>query len=195
MESLARKMLVTLGAVLCLFVQPTPAPVPRCSPYIIINKLVESNSWTSDSNTYFPVPPCEYGGPREALAAGDYKAVFVMAEPEKIPRHNFYEGLWFMKTGLPRMMRYLAGGEKYYFSRDILNEGYQHSTPHVRTHQLGRPTIRNPTVMDSQKLYDSVVKGKIRDLAINGPDTKTQNHYTPSIGLGATAHAPHAPHH
>ena len=40
-----------------------------------------------------------------------------------------------------------------------------------------------------------VVKGKIRDLAINGPDTKTQNHYTPSIGLGATAHAPHAPVH
>ena len=76
----------------------------RCSPYIIINKLVESNSWTSDSNTYFPVPPCEYGGPREALAAGDYKAVFVMAEPEKIPRHNFYEALWFMKTGLPRMV-------------------------------------------------------------------------------------------
>ena len=76
----------------------------RCSPYIIINKLVESNSWTSDSNAYFPVPPCEYGGPREALAAGDYKAVFVMAEPEKIPRHNFYEGLWFMKTGLPRMV-------------------------------------------------------------------------------------------
>ena len=26
-------------------------------------------------------------------------------------------------------MRYLAGGEKYYFNRDILNEGYQHSTP------------------------------------------------------------------
>ena len=76
----------------------------RCSPYIIINKLVESNSWTSDSNSYFPVPPCEYGGPREALAAGDYKAVFVMAEPEKIPRHNFYEALWFMKTGLPRMV-------------------------------------------------------------------------------------------
>ena len=85
----------------------------RCSPYIIINKLVESNSWTSDSNAYFPVPPCEYGGPREALAAGDYKAVFVMAEPEKIPRHNFYEGLWFMKTGLPRMVRgYLKIGGK-----------------------------------------------------------------------------------
>ena len=118
---------ISIWLTLCL--QGCVAPVPRCSPFIIINKLVESNSWTSDSNAYFPVPPCEYGGPREALAAGDYKAVFVMAEPEKIPRHNFYEGLWFLKTGLPRMMRFLAGGEKYYFSRDILNEGYQHSTP------------------------------------------------------------------
>ena len=27
---------------------------------------------------------------------------------------------------------------------------------YVRTQQLGRPTVRNPTVMDSQRLYDSV---------------------------------------
>ncbi len=101
----------------------------RCSPYIIINKLVESNNALSDSNPYFPVPPCEYGTPSEALRAGDYKAVFVLAEPEKVPRHNFYELLWFMKTGLPRMMRMLAGGEKYIFDRGILNEGYQHYTP------------------------------------------------------------------
>lgn len=188
MESLGGKFLVTLGVLLCLYVQPTPAPVPRCSPYIIINKLVESNSWTSDSNAYFPVPPCEYGGPREALAAGDYKAVYVLAEPEKVPRHNFYEALWFAKTGLPRMMRYLAGGEKFYFNRGILNEGYQHHTPYVRTHQLGRPTIRNPTVMDDKLLYDKIVKGKIRDLKVNGPDIKTQNHYTFQGNL-------HEPHH
>jgi hypothetical protein len=75
------------------------------------------------------VPPCEYGSPQGAIDAGDYKAVFVMAEPEKIPRHNFYEAVWLMKTGVPRMMRMLAGGEKYQFSRAILNEGYQHSTP------------------------------------------------------------------
>ena len=50
---------------------PAPAPVPRCSPFIIINKLAEFNNLMSDSNPYFPVPPCEYGGPLEALARGD----------------------------------------------------------------------------------------------------------------------------
>ena len=47
-----------------------PAPVPRCSPFIIINKLAEFNSIMSDANPYFPLPPCEYGGPLEALRAG-----------------------------------------------------------------------------------------------------------------------------
>ena len=46
----------------------------------------------------------EYGGPKAALNAGDHKAVFVLAEPEKIPRHNFYEFVWFLKTGLPRFV-------------------------------------------------------------------------------------------
>lgn len=174
------KTSVSLAAViLVIFVQPTPAPVPRCSPWLIINKLVESNSWTSDSNPYFPVPPCEYGGPKEALNAGDHKAVFVLAEPEKIPRHNFYEFVWFLKTGLPRALRMMAGGENFIFDKGILKEGYKkHSTPYVRTHPLGRPTIRNPTIIDDKYLYDRIVKGKIRDLIRNGPDTRTNNHYT-----------------
>ena len=44
----------------------------------------------------------EYGGWQEAIDAGDYRAVFVFAEPLKIPRHNFYEFVWLLKTGLPR---------------------------------------------------------------------------------------------
>jgi hypothetical protein len=40
----------------------------------------------------------------EALNAGDYKSVFVVAEPQKIPRHNFYEIIWLLKTGLPRVV-------------------------------------------------------------------------------------------
>ena len=76
--------------VLICFPQPTPAPVPRCSPFLFINKWAEFNSFWSDSNPYFPLPPCEYGGPLEALAAGDIKAVSVLASPLKVPRHNFY---------------------------------------------------------------------------------------------------------
>ena len=44
----------------------------------------------------------EYGGWMEALDAGDYTSVFVLAQPAKIPRHNFYEFIWLLKTGLPR---------------------------------------------------------------------------------------------
>ena len=56
---------------LSVLVVPAPAPVPRCSPFIFINKLAEWTNVWSDSNPYFPVPPCEYGGPLEALARGD----------------------------------------------------------------------------------------------------------------------------
>ena len=31
-------------------------PVPRCSPFIIINKIPESTSFGADFNPYFPVP-------------------------------------------------------------------------------------------------------------------------------------------
>jgi hypothetical protein len=33
-------------------VSPAAAPVPRCSPWIIINKVVEWNSLTSDRQTH-----------------------------------------------------------------------------------------------------------------------------------------------
>ena len=38
-------------------------------------------------------------------AVQDLKAVLVTAEPQKIPQHNFYEFIWLLKTGLPRMIR------------------------------------------------------------------------------------------
>lgn len=46
----------------------------------------------------------EYGGWRQAVDAGDYRSVFVLAEPLKIPRHNFYEFIWLLKTGAPRVV-------------------------------------------------------------------------------------------
>ena len=53
-----------------------PAPVPRCSPLYKINKLVESTNIFSDSNPYFPVPPCEYGGPIAALKVTTFSLIF-----------------------------------------------------------------------------------------------------------------------
>jgi hypothetical protein len=49
---------------------PVPAPVPRCSPFIFINKIAESSNLMSDLNPYFPVPPCEHGGTVGALLKG-----------------------------------------------------------------------------------------------------------------------------
>ena len=108
---------------------PTPAPVPRCSPFIIINKLAEFNNLMSDSNPYFPMPPCEYGSWQNALAKGDLRSIFVLAEPQKIPLHNFYEFVWFWKTGLPRFLRFITGKQKFITDQKILREGYSHYTP------------------------------------------------------------------
>ena len=44
----------------------------------------------------------EYGGPIQALKAKDFEAVSVLARPERIPLHNIYEFVWFLKTGFPR---------------------------------------------------------------------------------------------
>ena len=114
-------------------------------------------SFRSDSNSYFPVGPCEYGGPLQALMAGDANAggfsssycprsteklvvimmtfkplpmlVFLLDEPEKIPRHNIYELVWFLKTGMTRMKRMMLGLEPFVYDFGILTEGYQHYTP------------------------------------------------------------------
>ena len=98
---------------------------------------MEWTSLWSDSNAYFPVAPCEYGGPFGALLAGDTKAVFLLEEPEKIPRHNIYELVWFLKTGGTRMARMMLGLEPFVADVNILLEGYQHYT------RSGRSSSKN----------------------------------------------------
>lgn len=171
---------------------PVPAPVPRCSPFIIINKLAEHSSIWSDSNPYFPVPPCEYGGPLEALAAGDPKSVFVLAQPQKVPLHNFYEFIWLLKTGIPRMARIIAGTEKAVTDPNILSEGYQHYTPYERTKQIGHGTRHRPEIIDDFNIYRRVVGGKIGSLIRSGPDRRPTA-YTPQGPLRRKAtFSPHS---
>lgn len=163
---------------LACLVLPVPAPVPRCSPWIIINKLVEWTSLWSDSNSYFPVGPCEYGGPLQALMAGDANAVFLLDEPEKIPRHNLYELVWFLKTGATRMKRMMLGLEPFVYDFGILTEGYQHYTPRVRTTQLGHGTRRRPELIDNKELWKKFVSSRFNSFLTEGPD-KEQTAYTP----------------
>lgn len=192
-----------------LLPHPTPAPVPRCSPFIIINKLAEFNNLMSDSNPYFPMPPCEYGSWQNALAKGDFRSVFVLAEPQKIPLHNFYEFIWFLKTGFPRFLRFLTGKQKFITDDKILREGYQHHTPwvrgftykclyllsrYVRTRQLGENTLRRPEIIDNKRTYKSVILDKIGQLLTRGPDKK-RGPYTPWVsnfnGLTTFLHSLH----
>ena len=46
----------SIGFILIFLFQVAYAPVPRCSPFIIINKIPESTSLGADFNPYFPVP-------------------------------------------------------------------------------------------------------------------------------------------
>jgi len=157
---------------------PVPAPVPRCSPFIFINKLAEwSNIW-SDSNPYFPVPPCEYGGPLGALGKGDLRSVFVTNQPLNIPLHNLYEFVWLLKTGFPRMVRILGGKEPFIYDTKILKEGYEHSTPYIRTDQIGHSTVRRPEIIDNKNTYKAVLGSKVGQLVREGPD-RFPTAYTP----------------
>ena len=41
-------------------------PWPPCTPFLIFNKVIESNNWTSDMSPFYPVKPCPYRNPRRA---------------------------------------------------------------------------------------------------------------------------------
>ena len=46
----------------------------------------------------------EYGGPWQAIRAGDMKAVFLLADTQKVLRAVYYEGLWFVRKGAARLV-------------------------------------------------------------------------------------------
>lgn len=161
---------------LVVFIQPVPAPVPRCSPFIIINKVVEWQNWSSDMNPYFPVPPCEYGGPMQAIMAGDLNAVFLLDEPELIPRHNTYEFLWFLKTGYHRLSRMLRKKEPFEYDFNILREGYDHSSETIRRTQFGQGAFRRPEVLDNEDIFLNVAGEAKKDIWLHGM-TKVGNNF------------------
>lgn len=147
-----------------------PAPVPRCSPLIFINKLAEWSNLKSDSNPYFPVPPCEYGGPIQALKAKDFEAVSVLARPERIPLHNIYEFVWLLKTGFPRLLRVLTGRQEFVYDKRILLEGYQHYTKYPRTKKIGFKKYRDPSFIDNFRKWKRTLKHMKQGLKTHGPD-------------------------
>jgi len=119
--SMRNGLISSLFPLLLVPLLPTPslAPVPRCGPLIIINKVPESLSLISDLNPFFPVPPCEYGGPLQALRAGDYESVFggLPGQLDHIPlfprgelaKHNLLEGIHILNKVAPRVAMWLRG--------------------------------------------------------------------------------------
>jgi hypothetical protein len=69
---------------------------------LFVNKLVESNNWSSDMNPYYPVRPCPYKVPSQAPMRLQF-AIF--SGPRALMDHVTTELDWFMKTGLPRAAR------------------------------------------------------------------------------------------
>jgi len=119
-------------------------------------------SLISDLNPFFPVPPCEYGGPLQALRAGDYESVFggLPGQVDHLPlfpkgqlaRHNLLEGIHVLNKVAPRVARWLRGEGDIMVNWDILTEGYSHHTPEPRTIQFGHDTHRDPDlILDDDK--------------------------------------------
>ena len=126
--------MLPLAVSLALLATPALAPVPRCSPLIIINKVPDSTNLLSDLSPYFPVPPCEYGGPLAALRAGDYEVGRLLDQAEVPPssqavfgprddnlplfpgqqlaRHNILEGLVLLTRAAPRIGAFLRGEQE-----------------------------------------------------------------------------------
>ena len=52
--------------ILALFGTSIIAPLPPCSPFLFVNKMIESNNWSSDMNPFYPVKPCPYKDPSKA---------------------------------------------------------------------------------------------------------------------------------
>ena len=146
-----RRLLALSSCVLLFLVQTSYAPVPRCSPFIIINKIPESSNFMNDFNPLFPVPECEYGGPLQAMLAGDYASVSLLADGAwKIPRHNFYEVLWLFTKGPAKIKKFLSGEKKFEFDPSIIFEGYSHDRG---TKRIGDDTHRDTTLIENDDLY------------------------------------------
>jgi len=139
---------------------PCLAPMPPCSPFILMNKLIESSNLMSDIHPYYPIPPCPHGGPLEALAKGDTESVFIKG----VPGHLWYELSWLLAIGLPRKLKALQGEYPVKINTDILTEGYQHHTRHPRTRQFGHSSFRNPSMFNNKNAFDKVVAGNYRKL-------------------------------
>ena len=100
-------------------ISPIISPFPPCSPLTFINKITESNSFSSDLHPYYPIPPCQYsGGTLEALIRKDFDSVFI----KDIPRHVAYEVAWAVGTGIPRLMSALSGQYRVEMNKNIVAE-------------------------------------------------------------------------
>jgi hypothetical protein len=100
-----------------------------------INKMMESNNWSSDLSPYYPVEPCPYANPNDAPA----NLRFLVASGQDLGDIATSEISWMLRKGIPRAGRMISGRERFVQDPRILREGY-HSA--ARTSQFGRNTFK-----------------------------------------------------
>lgn len=119
---------------------PIRAPLPPCTPFLFLNKLVEANNWSSDMNPYYPVRPCPYQNPRKA----PLRMQFAIFNPPKVLLNHIGTELnWLVHKGIPRGMRMLLGRERFRVNSKILREGpHRHYTGSERRQQFGHNSVK-----------------------------------------------------
>ena len=123
------------------FMGSVVAPLPPCTPFLWVNKMVESNNWSSDMNPYYPVKPCPYKDPNKAPLNMRF-AVF--SGPLKLFEHVATELGWLITKGIPRAIRMMTGREQFKVNQNILNEGHsRHYTNTPRTQHFGRKSSKS----------------------------------------------------
>ena len=83
-------------SITALLIETVIAPLPPCTPFLWVNKMVESNNWSSDMNPYYPVKPCPYSNPNKAPL---HMRFAIFSGPAKLMYHVGTELLWFFTTG------------------------------------------------------------------------------------------------
>ena len=80
-------------------------PLPPCTPFLWVNKMVESNNWSSDMNPYYPVKPCPYRDPDKAPL---HMRFAIFHGPQKLMYHIGTELFWFFTKGMYTASKFVS---------------------------------------------------------------------------------------
>ena len=132
------------NGLLLTLVSSVTAPLPPCTPFLWLNKFVESNNWSSDMSPFYPIEPCPFEDPSQAPLHLQY----AIASPKRLVHQLTNEFSWLVTKGIPRAVKMLKGQEKFRVDLRIRQEGHQkHHTDQPRRQHFGRKTYKTKDFM------------------------------------------------